>query len=139
MSFEEHIRKGIVRRTSKNENLVRSLVKQTKEDMEFFEQLPLNEKSARKIVSNYYDFLRSIVEAMAAIDGYKIYGHELFSEYLAIKGESVLAKKFDRFREIRNRINYYGALISVQEAEEFVKDMQEIIALLTKKYLNKLL
>ncbi len=136
MNYEEAFKKWRVRRGNKNENLARSLLKVTKRDIQFFNKLEMNEESARKLVSNYYDCLRSILEAMAALDGYKIYGHELFFNYLKKKKENNLATKFDRFREIRNRINYYGEDIDVQQAKEVVGDIKTIINYLIKRYLK---
>src|SRR3989338_9696285 len=102
MNFEDFIKLGQVRRASRDEQLAKSLLKETVIDMEFFGDLEINEKSARKLVSNYYDFLRSILEAMAALDGYKIYNHEAFTSYLLDKGEDKMSEKFDRIRKIRN-------------------------------------
>ena len=44
--------------------------------------------------------------------------------------------KFDRLRKIRNKINYYGQLVSVEEAKENIKEIKEIIDSLTNKYLK---
>jgi len=117
MSFQDFIISGQVKRVEKDKELAKSLLKTTKSDLIFFETWEINENSARKIVSNYYDALRSILEAIAALDGYKIYSHEAFSDFLKEKKESLMAEKFDRFRRIRNKINYYGSNISPEEAK----------------------
>lgn len=137
MRFEDFIRTGQVRRAKRDDSLAKALVKTAKEDMAFFDFLNITEKSARKIISNYYDFLRSILEAMAALDGYKIYGHEAFSFYLKEKGEVALAEKFDKFRLKRNKINYYGRLISSEEAEEMKDDIKKASSYLTSKYFGE--
>src|SRR3989344_5153772 len=100
--------------------------------MAFFKGIEINENSARKIVTNYYDILRSILEAIASIDGYKVYSHEAFTYYLKEKNEEVISIKFDRLRKIRNGINYYGNSISVGEAKEIVDDIKRIIFLCPK-------
>lgn len=138
MNFNELIGRGMVRKASRDENLARSLVKQAENDLSFFNSLEINELSSRKLVSNYYDILRAILEAMSALDGYKIYGHEAFSYYLKEKGEEVIAEKFDRFREIRNKINYYGRKVSVEQAKENIDDMKQIIKILKDRYLGGL-
>src|SRR3989338_103838 len=95
-------------------------------------------RPARKMMSNYYDTLRAIVEAMAVLDGYKVYSHEAFTFYLKEKGESLAAEKYDRFRRIRNRINYYGQNISVAEVAEHAEGIQKLIRTLTEAYLKDL-
>lgn len=138
MKFEDFIRQGLVRRASKDKVLAKSLVQNARKDIEFLNSLKINEKSSRKLTTNYYDVLRSILEAMSAIEGYKIYSHEAFAYFLKEKNEELLSIKFDRFRKIRNSINYYGEDILVKEAEENVKEIKKIIKILIEKYLKNL-
>ncbi|MEK6848036.1 MAG: hypothetical protein AABX65_00195 [Nanoarchaeota archaeon] len=49
-------------------------------------------------------------------------------------GEEAIARKFDRFRIIRNSINYYGKNISIEECSVNTRDILELIDLLFKKY-----
>lgn len=137
MNFEDLIKKGQVRKASKDVQLAKSLLEQTKQDIKFFNSLEINENSARKIISNYYDFLRSILEAMSAIDGYKIYNHESYAYYLLEKDEKSFSEKFDRFRKIRNNINYYGKSASVEEAQEIKEEIIKMIESLMNKYLKE--
>jgi len=137
MKFEDYIKEGQVRRTTKDLSLVKSLVDSAKKDLRFLSELEINDDSSRKIMVNYYDVLRSILEAIASIDGYKIYLHDAFTYYLKeIKEEEVLAIKFDRFRKIRNSINYYGKSISIDEAKENIEEIKNIIDRLINKYLG---
>ena len=138
MKFEDFIHQGLVRRASKDKVLAKSLVQNARKDIEFLNSLKINEKSSRKLTTNYYDVLRSILEAMSAIEGYKIYSHEAFAYFLKEKNEELLSIKFDRFRKIRNSINYYGEDILVKEAEENVKEIKKIIKILIEKYLKNL-
>lgn len=137
MRFEDFIKKGEVRKSSLDISLIKSLYKNTINDLKYLKKQEINEISARKIVSNYYDCLRSILEAIALLDGYKIYQHEAFTFFLKEKGEDLLSLKFDRFRKIRNRINYYGGDISIDTAKEFVEEIIESIEYLIKKYLKE--
>ena len=116
----------------------KSLIATAELDLQFLEKLEINEQSARKIMSNYYDVLRSILEAIALLEGYKVYSHEAFTFFLNEKGEETLALKFDRFRKLRNNINYYGKNISVEEVKEYSAEIGNIVALLRKKYLESL-
>jgi len=138
MRFEDFIEKGIVRKTSKDKSLVRALLQNSKKDIEFLNGLKINEKSVRKIMTNFYDVLRSVLEAVSVIKGYKIYSHEAYIYFLKEIKENLLAIKFDRFRRIRNSINYYGKDISIEETKENIYEIKKMINILIKKYLGKL-
>ncbi|MFH1972506.1 MAG: hypothetical protein ABIJ18_03455 [archaeon] len=136
MKFSDFIKKKEVRKTSTDKGLYNSLIKTSELDLKFLEKIKIDEYSARKIMSNYYDVLRSLLEAMALKDGYKVYSHEAFTFYLKEKGESEISAKFDRFRRKRNKINYYGENISIEEVKEYSKEIKEIIKELKEKYLQ---
>lgn len=136
MKFEDFIKQGQARKSVPDISLVKSLYKNTLNDLKYLDTQEINEISARKIVVNYYDCLRAILEAMASLDGYKIYQHEAFAHFLKEKDESLGSIKFDRFRKIRNRINYYGEDISIEEAKEIVKEIKSLMQYLIEKYLE---
>jgi len=138
MKFEDFIKEGAVRTSSEDKNLAKSLIRNAKKDLKFLDDLKINEDSSRKIMTNYYDVLRSILEAISAIEGYKIYSHEAFTYFLKENGEEILSVKFDRLRKIRNSINYYGKDISIGETRENIKEIKNMIKTLVKKYLGNL-
>ncbi|MBU2496752.1 MAG: hypothetical protein KJ767_01690 [Nanoarchaeota archaeon] len=138
MRFKDFIERGQVRKTSKNLSLVKSLIKTSDEDLKFIKSLEISNKSARKIMVSYYDILRSVIEAMSILDGYKVYSHEAFTHFLKERGENLIAQKFDRFRIIRNKINYYGKSISVEEVKENTKEIIRIIEILKKRHLSSI-
>ncbi len=138
MRFKDFIDKELVRRTSKDIALVKSLINNIKRDMVFLDSLEINENSSRKIMANYYDSLREVLEAISIMDGFKIYSHEAFTYFLKEKGEEVLSIKFDRFRKIRNLINYYGKDISIEETKDNIEEIKNMIKSLIEKYLGGL-
>ncbi|HIH42136.1 TPA: hypothetical protein HA246_00665 [Candidatus Woesearchaeota archaeon] len=84
-----------------------------------------------------YDALREFLECIALSKGYKIYNHECYTAFLKeILNESSLGDKFDKFRILRNGMNYYGKKITQEEGTEVIKQMNEFIrtakSLLTK-------
>ena len=137
MNFNEFQTTGQVKKVTKDLSLAKSLIITSRQDLEFLKDLEINDVSARKIMSNYYEVLRSILEAIAALDGYKIYSHEAFTYFLIEKKEEIIATKFDRFRKIRNKINYYGKNISIEEVNENVTEILNIIKKLEQKYTSK--
>jgi hypothetical protein len=127
MKFEDFIKSGQARRAEVDAQLAKALVATARNDMAFLRTLKINSVSARKIVSGYYDIIRSLLEADAILSGFKIYSHEALTFYLESKGDVTGATKFDRFRKIRNGINYYGKEIDAEEARDVVKDMLDFI------------
>lgn len=135
MSFEAFIREGKVRRSNADKELAKSLLQTAQQDILFLKGLPINDLSARKILISYYDTLRSILEAIAALDGYKVYSHEAFYFFLLMKKEDFLATKFDRFRKLRNKLNYYGGTITALEVQENKEEIEAMITFLITRYL----
>ena len=129
MKFEDFIKNRQVKHTTKDVQLAKSLLSTAEQDLKFFKTLPVNNLSARKVISNYYDILRSILEGIACLDGYKVYSHEAFTYFLKENVDENSSRKFERFRKIRNSINYYGKEIGVEEAKE---SASEILALIGK-------
>ncbi len=137
MKFDDFIKEGKVRKTSPDRLMAESIIKNTIEDLKFLNATPVTELSKRKLVSNYYDSLRSLLEAISLIKGYKIYSHEAFTPFLKEKlGEERLSTKFDRFRKIRNGLNYYGKSIELTEAKEFTSELKSVIEYIKKRLLN---
>jgi len=48
----------------------------------------------------------------------------------------LLSVKFDKFRKIRNDINYYGKNISPEEVKEYSKEITNLIKELKQKFIN---
>jgi len=128
MKFEDFIKEGKVRKTTPDKLMIESIIKNTFEDLKFLEQTKLTELSKRKLVTNYYDSLRSILEAISILKGYKIYSHEAFAFFLKEKlNQKVLSLKFDRLRKIRNGLNYYGKSLQLKEADDIIHDLKDLI------------
>lgn len=137
MEFGDFIREGKVRKGSADTALARSLILTAAGDMEFLDTLEVTGLSARRLVCNYYDCLRSLLEAMAVVEGLRVYSHEAYAYYLKErKGEELMAVKFDRIRKVRNRLNYYGKGVSVEEARAVIGEIKEMINLLKKSHIR---
>ena len=137
MKFEDFITLKKVKVVSKDLSLIKSLIATSKIDLKFLSRLTIDDVSARKIMCNYYDVLRSVLEAMALVEGYKVYSHEAFTYLLKERGEDTISLKFDKFRKIRNNINYLGENISVEEVKEYKGQITNLIEMLMNKYLGE--
>jgi len=136
MNFSDFIKKGEVKKNFVNTELIKSLIKNVKKDLFFLESVKINGDSSRKIMTNYYDSLRIVLEAIACSKGYKVYNHKAFVFFLKEIDENKISIEFDRLRKIRNSINYYGEDISLEETTSNVKEIKKIINYLLGKYLK---
>lgn len=90
-------------------------------------------------MSNYYEALREVVESICQLHGWNVYSHEALTSFLAeILREETIARKFDRFRKIRNGINYYGKRITAAESSENKKEILKLIETVKSKYLSNI-
>ena len=138
MKFEDFIKEGKVRKATPDRFMAESIIKNTFEDLKFLEQTKLTEFSKRKVVSNYYDSLRSLLEAISLLKGYKIYSHEAFTYFLKDElHQNILSLKFDLFRKIRNGLNYYGKSIQLNEAKEIIEELNRVINEIKQKFIKK--
>jgi hypothetical protein len=127
MNWEECKLKRLVKDVKVDDELINSLLRQSNKRLITDKFSPLNEETASTKVSNNYDALREVLEAIAIKNGFKIYNHECFQgflkEILNLEKESF---DFDILRKIRNSINYYGKDLSVIEAEKLIKDINNL-------------
>jgi hypothetical protein len=137
MMFRDFIKTGKARKASPDRQLAKSLVRMSANHLKAMEQMRLTATTSATIMTNYYESLREVVEAIAAIDGYKVYSHEAFTHFLREKGEHLISIKFDKFRKIRNSVNYYGKTVEVSVTRENVREIMNIIKELKGKYLKR--
>jgi len=51
--------------------------------------------------------------------------------------QNLLSLKFDRFRKIRNGLNYYGKSIQLNEAKEIIEELNRVINEIKQKFIKK--
>jgi len=135
MDWEECKNKGFVKEVKIDSNLMNSLIKSSDKKFISSERLGLDETTAPTKISIIYESLREILEAVAIGLGFKIYNHECFCSFLnEVCNEENLSKEFDRFRKIRNRINYYGKNISIGEAKILIKEITQLRKKIIEEY-----
>ena len=138
LSWNDYIKKGIVKKTFPNKGRIKTLIKIADNRIKLFSKIEIDEQIAPIIFTNYYDSLREICEALAISKGYKIYSHEAIGLFLReVLKEITIFMKFDRFRQLRNNIHYYGVLLSPTETKKAIKEIKEIISQLKLKYLKE--
>ena len=135
MDFSSCIKNRLVKKISVDNNLINSLIKSSAKKFKSQKKLELDNDTAASKISLAYDALRELLEALAISEGYKIYNHECYTSFLKqIIKESDLGDKFDKFRRVRNDINYYGKDISATEAKPLIGEMAGYIEELKGKF-----
>lgn len=132
MDWKICLRSSLAKEVNPDKNLIASLIKSAEKKIEAEKQL--SESLSEPKISLAYDALRAILEALALSRGFKVYNHECYTALLKeILNESGLGDRFDKFRKLRNAINYYGKEISEKEAKEVIKGIYELIFALQNK------
>lgn len=140
LGWNEYINQGTVRKTISNKGKIKALIQISIDRIDTISEINLNEKNASVLFTNYYDVLREICEAIALLNGYKIYLHEAIGLFLReILNENHNFIKFDKFRVMRNGVNYYGKPVEFNEALQSIKDINQMVLELKSKYLKEFL
>jgi len=131
LNFEYFILEGKVRIGEKDIQRAKALIKMSEGDLKLVNKLENFPSIAFRTI---YEALRQILEAMCLVNGYKVYSHEAYTYYLKSLGEENIAEKFERYRKLRNGINYYGKDVPKEVAINAKKDIEQICKRLKEKY-----
>ncbi len=102
------------------------------------------EKYPSNTLTDYYDIIRKLMEAITAVDGIKIKGegaHQIIIDYVCDQYKlNTAAKRFiQELRDYRNKISYEGFSIKASYIKTNAKRIEEIIVVLQKLVDEKLL
>ena len=136
MNFQDFVERKVVRKALPDIQLAKALIKMSHDHIETMKLIELTDRTASIIMSDYYEALREIIEAICSIKGYKVYSHEAFTYFLKESGEDLIGDKFDRFRKIRNSIHYYGKQIDKESVKANKIEVEKIIDYLKEKFLK---
>jgi hypothetical protein len=128
MSFENLIKEGIVKKVPVDIVRARSLIKSSQQAISTAKIIPFNEETLKTIFRELYESLREYCEALGYIKGYKFLNHESITLFLyEVLNEKEISLKFDRYRKLRNGINYYGNAIEIQTIKEALAEIPLLI------------
>ena len=129
--------KGIIRKVRIDKNLVMSLVDISKIKEQTIKKVIMDGVSINAYLPMAYDSLREILEGFCILYGYKVGNHDCLGKLVNELIKDFDLFLFDRFRYVRNGINYYGSKIGLEEGklliEKIFKMKMEILELLNKK------
>ena len=120
MDVEECEKKGIIRKTRKDNNLVKSIIDISNIKEETINQTKLNSRNVNAFIPMAYDSLREIMEACCVMHGFKVINHDCLGKLVKKLKPEFDPNSFDRFRYIRNGINYYGTKTDLEEGKTII-------------------
>jgi len=133
MNFKFSLKSGKVKKVVSNKIRASSLFKSSIQAIETAKRIPLTASTSKTIIRELYEGLREYCEAIGYLNGYKFLDHESIGFFLRdVLREQSLFKKFDRYRKLRNGINYYGNDIEVETVREAVSEIPKLIKELEK-------
>ena len=122
-----------VKKIRRNELRARSLIKSAELILKTVKKIPLSETSVNTILRELYEALRQYCEALGYLYGYKFLSHEAITHFISdILKDKTLASKFDRYRKLRNSINYYGQFVSIATVKNALIEIPNLIKKIKK-------
>lgn len=133
MIFKNLIKAGFVKKVSTDIVRAKSLIKSSEQALNTARIIPIKEETLKTIFRELYESLRQYCEALGYSRGYKFLNHESITLFLSeILGEKEISLKFDRYRKLRNGINYYGNNIEISTVKEVLREIPLLIGKLKK-------
>ena len=126
-------RQGIIKKTTPNKSLIKSLIEMSDTKELAVTTAVITDKTISAYVSMAYDSLRELMEALCIQHGYKVTNHICLGELLKELIKDFQYTQFDRLRYIRNGINYYGKQVGLKQGKELIKKILSMKKELLKK------
>jgi|SRR3989344_4707142 len=137
MDLNECLKKGLIKKTEVNKELVKSLIEMSKIKETAVNTAKINEVNISAYASLAYDSLREILEALCILNGYKVISHVCIGELLKTIIKDFDYEDFDRVRYIRNGINYYGTKIEFEQGKGLIRKIFIIKNKILNNYVKK--
>jgi len=120
MDINECQRKGLIKKTNIDRNLILSLIEMADIKEKTVKTAKINEINVSAYFSMAYDSLREILEALCISKGYKVLSHICIGELLKKLIDDFDYDAFDRLRYARNGINYYGVKVDFEQGKALI-------------------
>ncbi len=138
MDLNDCLRKGLIKRTKIDKELIKSLIEMSGIKETTVKTADVNELTVSAYVSLAYDSLRELLEALCILKGYKVLSHICMGEFLKDVLDDFDYDDFDRLRWIRNSINYYGEKVEFEQGKEIIDKIFVIKKKILDNYLKEI-
>lgn len=133
MNFEFYLSNGKAKKVAANKIRASSLFKSSIQAIKTAKNIPLSPNTSKTILRELYEGLREYCEAIGYLKGYKFLDHESIGYFLRdILKEPLIYNRFDRYRKLRNGINYYGEDIEIETIKEAAAEIPKLVGELEK-------
>ncbi len=127
MSFQQSLEEGYVKKVPPNTLRAKSLLLSGKQAISSAQKFPFERDTLKSILRELYEGLRQYCEAVGYQKGYKFSSHESITFFLNdVLGDATAASRFDRYRKLRNGINYYGDEIASETVQEALQEITQL-------------
>lgn len=135
--FRQSIDEGYVKIIPRDKIRAKSLLISADEAIYSAKRIPFESGTLKSIIRELYEGLRQHCEAIGYLKGYKFLSHETITYFIdEILNEQGISARFDRYRKIRNGINYYGDDASEETVKEALREIP-LLAASIKKFFDK--
>ncbi len=134
MDWKGCVDSGMSKEVKPDKELIASLLSSADKRMKSVDLLKTDSVTANSKLSLAYDALREVLEALAIKHGYKIYNHECYTCFLKeLLKSNFEAEEFDTLRRTRNKVNYYGKELSIEESNILVRKIKDLKNIIIKR------
>lgn len=123
MDFSQCTAQGYVRNISFNRVLVNALLQMSKLGEKTVIDADITPDNISTYVSVAYESLRQTLEAFCVAKKFKVTNHICLGVVVGKLFSDFNVDDFERFRQSRNSINYYGERINFLKGKSFIKEM----------------
>ncbi|MFH1325430.1 MAG: hypothetical protein ABIH49_01510 [archaeon] len=131
-SFDEFLKKGVIRKQSQEipraRNLVFEAERRKRNLNELIRKIGLKEDNSNEIIEDCYSILMCLIRAKMSFEGYKSFGYSAHEAEVSFMQKIGFIEKdiefTDQLRRFRNQINYEGKKFDKEYARkviEFIK------------------
>lgn len=132
--FEEYVRKGVVKKSSKDLLRADFLIKDAENTIsgldEILEKIGINSRNANSIIKSCYDIIMELIRAKMLKEGFNASGysaHEAEVSYLSnLNFPEPDIIFLNQLRYFRNGIMYYGKLFDKEYGEKVIEFMRRV-------------
>ncbi|MEK6901192.1 MAG: hypothetical protein AABX37_02520 [Nanoarchaeota archaeon] len=138
MRWKSSLEQGYVKQIPPDTIRAKSLLHSSGQAISSALKIKVETDTLKTIIRELYEGLRQCCEAIGYQKGYKFSSHEAITYFLEeVLREESIASRFDRYRKIRNGINYYGDDISPETVWEAKNEVPTLIERLKKHLINE--
>lgn len=135
MAFEYYVKKNLVKRTTPNSSIAKSLTKKAETRLNLISEKEIKDETASILFEEIYEALREAAQSLMQIKGFKPYSHEALISFLfkeKLINES-FTKKLNSYRILRNKSVYEAHKVSTETCKEALEFAKEEIPRLIEK------